>query len=511
MSGPWEDYKTESSAPWDDFKAPTIGDRAARVAGLGVRAVVTGVTGVPTLMANAAQEGINAVSKAVGSDYRMQRPSDVLQRTMTQAGLPEPQNRVENFSTNVAAGLAGLGGQLGVLGRMPSSPTVEMLSAAPGRQAASVLTGGSAADVAANEGGAGFWGQQAAALAGSAIPYRPTQWFNTPNPVREKTIADAKELGYVVPPSAGGGGVFTRILEGLSGKYKTEQLAGIRNQKVTDSVVRGDLGLPKDAPLTQDSMRQVRSEAFRQGYEPIASSNTPMVTGPKYNADLNNIVAQFRTGAFNNPAAQAVSDAVARLRVPVFNASDAIKEIQLLRNGASDLFAKGEGALGKAHLQMANALENQIERQLSMQGKNGADMLAAFRDARKRMAISHTVEDAIREGSGSVNAGALARDVQGGEPLSGDILKAAKFANTVPSVTRVPQAGDANPITWFDFTTGGYGAGAGNKWLAAMPAARIAARYGILSAPGQAMIGPTGLTPQQSAAQGILASYYANQ
>lgn len=511
MSGPWEDYKTESSAPWDDFKAPTIGDRAARVAGLGARAVVTGVTGVPTLMANAAQEGINAVSKAVGSDYRMQRPSDVLQRTMTEAGLPEPQNRVENFSTNVAAGLAGLGGQLGVLGRMPSSPTVDMLSAAPGRQAASVLTGGTAADVAANEGGAGFWGQQAAALAGSAIPYRPTQWFNTPNPVREKTIADAKELGYVVPPSASGGGLVSRVLEGLSGKYKTAQLAGIKNQKITDSVVRGDLGLPKDAPLTQDSMRQVRSEAYQQGYAPIANTTTPMMTGPKFDTDLNNIAASVQTGAFNNPAARAVADVVNRFRVRMFDAADAIKEIQLLRDSASDLFKSGDSAVGRANLQLAKALEDQIERQLAMQGKNGAELLKNFRDARRRMAISHTVEDAIKEGSGSVNAATLARDVQGGEPLSGDILKAAKFANTVPSVTRLPQDGDANPLTWFDMTTGGYGMGAGNKWLAAMPAARIAARYGILSAPGQAMIGPTGLTPQQSAAQGILASYYANQ
>ena len=54
------------------------------------------------------------------------------------------------------------------------------------------------------------------------------------------------------------------------------------------------------------------------------------------------------------------------------------------------------------------------------------------------MAISHVVEDAVREGSGSVDAKKLARDLQRGDYLTGDLQTIGAFANVAPRVNQPP-------------------------------------------------------------------------
>ena len=100
------------------------------------------------------------------------------------------------------------------------------------------------------------------------------------------------------------------------------------------------------------------------------------------------------------------------------------------------------------------------------------------------MAKAHDVEDAIREGGGKVAASKLAAKLQKGKPLTGELKTIGEFANNFSSSARVPEAGDANPLTVFDFMSGALGAGISPAALA-LPAGRVASRYGILSQPYQ--------------------------
>ena len=95
--------------------------------------------------------------------------------------------------------------------------------------------------------------------------------------------------------------------------------------------------------------------------------------------------------------------------------------------------------MGRASRALANALENQIERNLTAQGQDGAQLLQGFRQARQLMARTHTVEDAIREGSGNVNAAMIARELQNGRPLTGELETVGRFANTYPRAAQPPQ------------------------------------------------------------------------
>jgi hypothetical protein len=67
-----------------------------------------------------------------------------------------------------------------------------------------------------------------------------------------------------------------------------------------------------------------------------------------------------------------------------------------------------------------------------------AAILEQFRLSRQRMAITHTIEDAIKEGGGSVMASKLARDIQSGKYVSGDIKTIAEFSNVFPRVSQPP-------------------------------------------------------------------------
>jgi hypothetical protein len=137
----------------------------------------------------------------------------------------------------------------------------------------------------------------------------------------------------------------------------------------------------------------------------------------------------------------AVPDEVTKLiktyTVGNFDAKDAVQVMRHLREQSGANFRKGDVAIANAQSDIARALENQIERSLAAAPTpNASTLLEQFRLSRQRMAISHTIEDAIREGGGSVEAKKLARDIQSGKYLSGDLKTAAEFANVFPRVSK---------------------------------------------------------------------------
>jgi hypothetical protein len=147
-----------------------------------------------------------------------------------------------------------------------------------------------------------------------------------------------------------------------------------------------------------------------------------------------------------------------------FDAKDAVKVTQTLREQAKSNFFKGDNDLAKAQIGISNALENQIERTLTAtQRPDAAKLLEQFRLSRQRMAVSHTIEDAIKEGSGTVIASKLAKDIQSGKYVSGDVKTIAEFANVFPRVMQTPsQIGTPSAGTVLGRSlSGGAGAAAG--------------------------------------------------
>ena len=260
------------------------------------------------------------------------------------------------------------------------------------------------------------------------------------NAVRDATLRAAQQEGYVVTPGSVSPTGKNILSERMAGKTHLEQLASVQNQTVTDKLARRAAGLPENAPLTSTTMQDIRKAEYAKGYEPIKQIGE-IKTDPAFLDDLISVESKYAGAGASFPGAvpEDVTRLIKNFTVDKFNSKDALDVTRTLREQARGNFRKGDDALAKAQIDVSNALENQIERSLAASNNaKAADMLEQFRLSRQRMAISHTIEDAIKEGSGTVIAAKLARDIQTGKYVSGDIKTIAEFANVFPRVAQTP-------------------------------------------------------------------------
>ena len=260
------------------------------------------------------------------------------------------------------------------------------------------------------------------------------------NVVRDANLLAAQKEGYVITPSSLDPTGANIVKERIAGKTHLEQLASIKNQTITDNLARKAVGLPENAQLTPEVMKGIREAEYTKGYAPLKKLGE-IAADDAYITDLANIEAKYTGASKSFPGV--VPDEVGKLikgfLVDKFDSGDVVDVVRNLREQASANFRKGENAAAKAQLDVATALEGQIARVLETSGDpNLVGLLEQFRASRQRMAVSHTVEEAIRKGSGSVDGRKLARDIQNDKFMTGDLKTAAEFANTFPRVNVPP-------------------------------------------------------------------------
>jgi hypothetical protein len=260
------------------------------------------------------------------------------------------------------------------------------------------------------------------------------------NAVRDANVLAAQREGFVVTPGSLTPTGANVVKERIAGKTHLEQLASIKNQQMADKVARRAVGLPENAPLTPESMKSIRTAEYAKGYEPVKNLGN-IVADTVYLDDLANIQSKYTGPSKSFPEAvpDEVGNLIKKYSVEKFDAADAVDVIKNLREQASGNFRKGENALAKSQLDISTALESQIARTLETSGDPKlANLLEQFKASRQRMAISHTIEDAIRVGSGSVDAKKLSRDIQNDKFMTGNLKTIAEFANTFPRVNVPP-------------------------------------------------------------------------
>lgn len=281
--------------------------------------------------------------------------------------------------------------------------------------------------------------QKALAFKESILPSELTKQRQK-NAVRDATLRAGVEEGYMTTPGSVTPQGKNIIAERMAGKTNLEQLMSINNQEVTNKLARRAVGIDETAPLTSENMAAIRKAEYKKGYEPVERlGNIP--TDAQYLDDMVNVESKYTGPGKSFPGA--VPDEVTKLiknyTVGNFDAKDAVQVMRHLREESRANFKKGDTAVANAQADIAKALENQVERSLAAAPTpNASTLLEQFRLSRQRMAISHAVEDAIREGGGSVEARKLARDLQSGKYLSGDLKTAAEFSNVFPRVSTPP-------------------------------------------------------------------------
>jgi hypothetical protein len=312
------------------------------------------------------------------------------------------------------------------------------------------------------------------------------------NAVRDATLKEARKVGYVVPPSTTNPTAANRIAESVSGKAATHQSAAVKNQVVTNRLVRQELGLPPDAPLTKKALNTIRSDEGMV-YKALKSVGR-ITTDNDYLDDLAKLASSVDEVAKDFPelnvgASAEVNKLVDGLLKDSFDASSAVELVKQLRKDASANLSfaaaadPSKRALGTAQREAAGAVEDMLIRHLNSTGKSA--LAKRFDAARVRIAKTYSVEAALNEGTGNVVATNLATQLKKGKPLSGNFEKIARFAQAFPEAAREMKSSAG--VSALDAATAVVGGSTLNPALFALPAARIGVREALLSKAGQAV------------------------
>jgi hypothetical protein len=343
-------------------------------------------------------------------------------------------------------------------------------------------------------GAVGQWGGgKIADWAGDALTSRAANAATqrAQNTVRDATLRQAMDEGFVVPPTTTNPTTINRVLESVAGKISTQQAASESNQAITNRLVRRDLGLADDAPLTKDTLSYVRRQAGKV-YDQVKQTGQ-IVADYQYMTDLSDLVQTNSALQKSFPGAAKVDSEVESLVNTLsrqqFDADGAVEMIKKLRSDSKSNFTasaiSGDPAkrqLAQAQWEAAGALEDQIERHLQQIGQ--APLMMAFREARQLIAKSHSAEMALNEGTGNIQASKLVQQLRKGKPLSGGFETIAKFAAAVPKAMKDPtESGGVNALT--AMLAGGGAVGLGAPQLLALPAARWGTRKALMTPAAQ--------------------------
>lgn len=319
---------------------------------------------------------------------------------------------------------------------------------------------------------------QAAITAYNAVRAPGLARKESENAVRDQTFSEGREAGYVVPPSAAGGGTLSNIVESFGGKAATGQKAVAENQKVTDALARKEAGLPEHAAISVDALK-ARRNVLAEPYREVAAINK--------------------------------------------SAADMLEKLKEMRNESTQYFREYDASQRVAALKKAQKLQgeaNGIETQLEEIAKqaNRPDLIADLRAARRDIAKTHDIERALNVATGSVSAPVLGRLVDKGRPVSGGLEVAGKFQQAFPHFMREaekvgsPDVSATNVMAAGALGYGGYQAlGLPGLLAAGVPFLRGGARTALLSSPAQnALLADysgmrTAPTPQLLYQLGILA------
>lgn len=446
-----------TSGPEETAPEPSIASEMGRQAGLMGRAMIQGVAALPGMVADfghgvyelaTSPEARAATLEAAKHPSQWltppaDAPTQQFSKALTSLGFPEPQTAGEKVAGIVESGLTGAA--------MPSIPVPK---GAPANFT-------SAQDLATQQ--------------------------------RLAAVQNGMKEGYKVTPATTNPTALNKTLETVSGKVATQQAASAANQKVTNALASRALGLDTNLPITEGALNAIRSEAA-QDYQAVSKAGA-ISMDDAFKNHIGTIVSQFNKTAQELPSlANRDLEPVANdlLSKESFSADGLLGAIKGLRNKADMAFRAGDGSAGSAYRQMASAVEGAIDRDLSGRGPEYKGLVDSFRSARQRIAMSHTVEDALNPGTGNVQASKLGAALRRGEPLSGELRTIGEFANALPKAIQEPTSSAISHLDMAipmlsaagEAVTHGVGP-ATAATAAAYPTARAAAKYYLLG-PGQA-------------------------
>jgi len=313
----------------------------------------------------------------------------------------------------------------------------------------------------------------------------------------------ASKSGFSMTPTEGGGGLVSRVGEGLSGEPKLAKAVSKKNVPIYNEKIAKDLGLPAGKVLDADNLKAVEAKAWGD-YEAIRNVGR-IPTDEAYQSALAKLGEQYRSAAKDFPelARADVEKVVKGLSVPEFDSNSAVNMVRQLRESATEAYAARNGGLAKTLRGGAQALEDMIERHLERPQMSGdmsgfvvpTELVDNFKRSRALLAKVHEARKSLAGGTDINPQTYLKTDIKKPGMLTGGGKEVAQFARDFPRSAQKMPVGSVNAPTWSDLlvgglTGGGHIAAHGLTGGAAIPtalaiAARPMTRSGLASGPYQ--------------------------
>lgn len=297
-------------------------------------------------------------------------------------------------------------------------------------------------------------------------------------------VQTARAAGLKVTPSEGNGGFVSKTLEGLSGEPKLAKSMSVKNSPVVNDMIAEDVGLPKGTELSREVLYDNISESGK-AYQVVRNAGR-LGVDKQYKADLSAVAKEYETAAKDFPGDKhPVLKVVENADVNSFDANSAMSKIKTLREDAKEAFAQRNSSVGRATLDVANAIEEQLGRFLQRKSMFGDEAsktaLKNFQDARVKIAKNYAAIKALNDSTGDINPQAYAKMLEKGVPLSGPAKTIGEMAQAFPRSMQKPDRIKATGPSFFDFSAGALS----HEWPLAF--ARPLTRGALASTPGQAL------------------------
>lgn len=280
------------------------------------------------------------------------------------------------------------------------------------------------------------------------------------NAKRDAGLTVANKEGLRVPPSQADSGWIMRLIEGLAGEPKTAKLASQKNAPILNSLIRRDVGLPDDVPISRQALADIR-KTEGAAYDKVKQVGQ-VAPDAKYFDDFAKITKSYDQSAKDfahrseNPFKKTL-DGLTKDKdgnpKAGFDAASLVEEVKLLRSDADKAYRQGDPGLGKAFKTAAQAMDDMLERHIQQLAANDpqmAGLVSDYQAARVRIAKTYAADKALNDATGNINAAVYAKAFKEGRPLTGEAAKVGRFAEQFPrSAQRTEKLGSTGP-TIFD-------------------------------------------------------------
>lgn len=268
-------------------------------------------------------------------------------------------------------------------------------------------------------------------------------------------VRKAHDAGFWLTPEAAKAGAAARGVAIAAGRKSVARHMARHNEENTARLVRQDVGLPEDVPITREALATVRKEAG-EAYG-VLERYGEFETDPQLHSDISGITAQARKIAEEFPTLldSPLLDHAAAVDVPKMTTTGAIAVVRDLRNKADKAMRgeKPDRVLASAYRGLANAVDSSMERALAKRVANESPeaqaAFDAYRAARTRIAKAHLAEDALTGVPGEVDSAAYAKaDEKLGGKMTGPGKEIADFHKQFAK-QGLAKAPKAPPGEWF--------------------------------------------------------------